>query len=118
MHQCGDRAVYKLGQPTRLKLCEFHQRLVGSCRRNRKICSMSGGVSETIWACCASSLSDSLTSGMAKRRAQKREDRWDASPRQEDSIFSSRERKRYACVAATFERPELLMLPGMAIVSC
>src|SRR5437016_7306552 len=117
MHQCGDRAVYKLGQPPRLKLCEFQQRLVGSCRRNRKSCSMSGEVSETIWACCASSLSDSFTSGMAKRTAQKREDRCDSALRQEDSIFSSRERKRDACAAATFERPDLLILLGLAIVT-
>src|SRR5438132_8195454 len=117
MHQCGDRAVYKLGQPTRLKLCEFQQRLVGSCRRNRKSCSMSGEVSETIWACCASSLSDSFTSGMAKRTAQKREDRCDSALRQEDSIFSSRERKRDACAVATFERPDLLILLGLAIVT-
>src|SRR5437016_12223362 len=117
MHQCGDRAVYKLGQPPRLKLCEFQQRLVGSCRRNRKSCSMSGEVSETIWACCASSLSDSFTSGMAKRTAQKREDRSDSALRQEDSIFSSRERKRDACAAATFERPDLLILLGLAIVT-
>ena len=78
---------------------------------------MSGEVSETIWACCASSLSDSFTSGMAKRTAQKREDRCDSALRQEDSIFSSRERKRDACAAATFERPDLLILLGLAIVT-
>src|SRR5215470_14398575 len=40
---------------------------------------------------------DSLATGMAKRTAQKRKDRRDSGLRQEDSIFSSRERKRDAC---------------------
>src|SRR5207249_3956913 len=76
---------------------------------------------------CASNLSDSLASGMAKRTAQKREDRRDSAPRQEDSIFSSRERKlataspsgggRDACATATFERPDLLILVGLVIVT-
>src|ERR1700745_3498541 len=64
---------------------------------------------------------------MAKRTAQKRKDRRDSAPRQEDSIFSSRERKlasgspsgggRDACATATFERPDLLILLGLAIVT-
>src|SRR6266496_3977758 len=64
---------------------------------------------------------------MAKRTAQKREDRRDSAPRQEDSIFSSRERKlaraspsgggRDACATATFERPDLLILLGLVIVT-
>jgi Flp pilus assembly protein TadD len=62
-------------------------------------------------------LSDSLAKGMAKRTAQKTEDRRDSAPRQEDSIFSSRERKRDACATATFERLDLLILLGLAIVT-
>src|SRR5262245_57022461 len=54
---------------------------------------------------------------MAKRTAQKRKDRRDSGPRQEDSIFSSRERKRDACATTTFERPDLLILLGLAIVT-
>ncbi len=64
---------------------------------------------------------------MAKRMAQKRKDRRDSAPRQEDSIFSSRERKlataslfgggRDACATMTFERPDLLILLGLAIVA-
>ncbi len=54
---------------------------------------------------------------MAKRIAQKRKDRRDSAPRQEDSIFSSRERKRDSCATATFERPDLLILLGLAIVT-
>jgi tetratricopeptide (TPR) repeat protein len=54
---------------------------------------------------------------MAKRTAQKREDRRGSAPRQEDSIFSSRERKRDACATATFEPPDLLILLGLVIVS-
>ena len=64
---------------------------------------------------------------MAKRTAEKREDRRDSAPRQEDSIFSSRERKlataspsgggRDACATTTFERPDLLILFGLAIVT-
>src|SRR5882672_8862293 len=54
---------------------------------------------------------------MAKRTAQKRKDRRVSAPRQEDSNFSSRERKRDACATATFERPDLLILLGLAIVT-
>ena len=64
---------------------------------------------------------------MAKQTAQKRKDRRDSAPRQEDSIFSSRERKlataspsgggRDACATATFERPDLLILLGLAVVT-
>src|SRR6478672_11485475 len=42
---------------------------------------------------------------MAKRIAQERKDRCDPGPRQEDSIFSSRERKREACATVTFDDP-------------
>src|SRR5215471_11202698 len=54
---------------------------------------------------------------MAKRTAQKREDPRVSAPRQEDSIFSSRERKRDACATITFERPDLLILLGLAAVT-
>src|SRR6266478_9272684 len=54
---------------------------------------------------------------MAKRTAQKRENRRDSAPRQEDSIFSSRERKRDACATTTFERPDVLILLGLAVVT-
>src|SRR5262245_16193755 len=54
---------------------------------------------------------------MAKPTAQKRKDRRDSGPRQEDSIFSSRERGRDACATTTFERPDLLILLGLAVVT-
>jgi tetratricopeptide (TPR) repeat protein len=64
---------------------------------------------------------------MAKRIAQKRKDRSDSAPRQEDSFFSSRERKlataspsgggRDACATTTFERSDLLILLGLAVVT-
>jgi protein O-mannosyl-transferase len=54
---------------------------------------------------------------MAKRTAQKRKDRRVAAPRQEDSIFGSRERKRDACATTTFERPDFLILLGLAVVT-
>src|SRR5438876_2149168 len=64
---------------------------------------------------------------MAKRTAQKREDRRVSARRQEDSIFSSRERKlataspsgggRDACATTTFERSDLLILLGLAVVT-
>jgi protein O-mannosyl-transferase len=54
---------------------------------------------------------------MSERTAPKREDRRDSAPRQEDSIFSSRERKRDACATTTFERPDLLILLGLAVVT-
>jgi protein O-mannosyl-transferase len=64
---------------------------------------------------------------MAKRNAQKRKDRHDSAPRQEDSIFSSRERKlatvspsgggRDACATMTLERSDLLILLGLAVVT-
>jgi len=64
---------------------------------------------------------------MAKRTAQKRKDRRVAAPRPEDSIFSSRERKlataspsgggRDACATTTFERPDLLIVFGLAVVT-
>jgi tetratricopeptide (TPR) repeat protein len=64
---------------------------------------------------------------MTKRTAQNREDRRDSEPLQQDSIFSSRERKlataspsdggRHACATATFERSDLLILLGLAIVT-
>src|SRR6266568_4113901 len=54
---------------------------------------------------------------MAKRTAQKRKDRRVSAPRQEQSFFSSRERKRDACATATFERPDLLILLGLAVVT-
>ena len=71
---------------------------------------------------------------MAKRTAQKRKDRRDSAPRQEDSIFSSRERKLATaspsgggrdartragkqCATATFGRPDLLILVGLAVVT-
>ena len=84
-------------------------------------------ISETIWAFFAPNLSDSLAKGMAKRTAQKRKDRRVAAPRQEDSISSSRERKlataspsgggRDACATTTFERPDLLIVLGLAVVT-
>ena len=64
---------------------------------------------------------------MAKRTAQKRKDRRVAAPRQEDSSSSSRERKlasaspsgggRDACATRTLERPDLLILLGLAVVT-
>src|ERR1700747_879173 len=54
---------------------------------------------------------------MAKRTAQKQKDRRVAATRQEDSIFSSRERKRDAFATTTFERPDLLILLGLAVVT-
>src|SRR6476660_8130626 len=64
---------------------------------------------------------------MAKRTGQKRNDGRVAVPRQEDSFFSSRERKlataspsgggRDACATAPFERPDLLILLGLAVVT-
>jgi tetratricopeptide (TPR) repeat protein len=64
---------------------------------------------------------------MAKRTEQKREDQHDSAPRQEDSVFSSREAKlataspsgggRDACATATFERPDLIILLGLATVT-
>ena len=54
---------------------------------------------------------------MAKQTAQKRKDRRVSAPRQEDSIFSSRERKRDACATTTLERPDLLILLGLAVVT-
>src|SRR5256714_7379045 len=54
---------------------------------------------------------------MAKRTAQKREARRVSARRQEDSFFSSRERKRDACATTTFERCDLLILLGLAIVT-
>src|SRR5437660_8254880 len=54
---------------------------------------------------------------MAKRMAQKREDQRVSAPRQEHSIFSSPERKRDACATTTFERADLLILVGLAVVT-
>jgi tetratricopeptide (TPR) repeat protein len=64
---------------------------------------------------------------MTKRTAQNRNDRRVSGPRQEDCFFSSRERKlataspsgggRDACATTTFERPDLLILVGLAIVT-
>src|SRR6478672_11209915 len=64
---------------------------------------------------------------MAKQTAQKQKDRRVAAPRPEDSISSSRERKlataspsgggRDACAATTFERPDLLIVLGLAVVT-
>jgi protein O-mannosyl-transferase len=64
---------------------------------------------------------------MAKRTTQKRENRRVSTPRQGDSILSSRERKlamaspfgggRDACATATFERPDVLILLGLAVVT-
>jgi len=64
---------------------------------------------------------------MAKRTEQKSADRRVSAPRQEDSVFGSRERKlataspsdggRDACATATFERPDLLILLGLAVVT-
>src|SRR5215831_16621564 len=54
---------------------------------------------------------------MAKRTAQKREDRRVSAPRQEDSIFSSGNRKRGAYATMTFERPDLIILLGLAVVT-
>src|SRR5206468_12667178 len=65
---------------------------------------------------------------MAKRTAQKREDRRVSARRQEDSISSSREHKlataspsgggRDACATTTFKRSDLLILRGVAVVTC
>ena len=54
---------------------------------------------------------------MAKRTAQKQKDRCVSAPRQENSIFSSRERKRDACATTTFERRDILILLGLAVVT-
>jgi Tfp pilus assembly protein PilF len=64
---------------------------------------------------------------MAKRNAQKRKNRHDSAPRQEDSIFSLGKRKlataspsgggRDACATTTFERPDVLILLGLAVVT-
>jgi len=54
---------------------------------------------------------------MGKRTAQKREGRRVSASRQEDSFSSSRERKRDACTTAIFERPDLLILLGLAVVT-
>jgi Flp pilus assembly protein TadD len=64
---------------------------------------------------------------MAKWTAQSREDRRVSAPRQEDSSFSSPERKlataspsgggRDACATTTFERRDLLILFGLAVVT-
>src|SRR6476646_7738166 len=64
---------------------------------------------------------------MAKQTAQKQKDRRVAAPRPEDSISSSPECKlataspsgggRDACATTTFERPDLLILLGLAIVT-
>jgi protein O-mannosyl-transferase len=72
-------------------------------------------------------LSDSLASCMDKPTAQIREERRDSVPSQEDSIFRSRERKlataspsggeRDASATATFERPDFLIVLGLAMVA-
>src|SRR4029450_619776 len=54
---------------------------------------------------------------MPKRKAQKREDRRVSAPRQKDSIFSSRERKRDACATVTLELADVLILLGLAVVT-
>jgi Flp pilus assembly protein TadD len=64
---------------------------------------------------------------MDKRKAQKRKAAGVTGARQEDSIFSSRERKlataspsgggRDACATPTFERADLLILLGLAVVT-
>src|SRR5438876_6402837 len=64
---------------------------------------------------------------MAKQTAKKREDRRVSAPQQEGSSFSSRERKlataspsgggRDACATITFERPDVLILLGLAVVT-
>ena len=54
---------------------------------------------------------------MAKPNAQEPENRHDSAPGQEDSVFSSGERKRDACATTTFERPDLLILLGLAVVT-
>jgi len=54
---------------------------------------------------------------MAKRTAQKRNDGRVSAPRQEASFFSVRERKRDACATTTFERPDLLIVLGLAVVT-
>jgi protein O-mannosyl-transferase len=64
---------------------------------------------------------------MDKRTAQKGEDRRDSATPQEDSIFGSRKRKlataspsdggRDACATITLERPDLLILLGLAMVT-
>src|SRR5437899_10603468 len=64
---------------------------------------------------------------MAKRTAQKREDRRVSARRQEDSSFSSRERKlataspsgggRDACATTAFERADLVIMLGLAVVT-
>src|SRR5215813_1844900 len=53
---------------------------------------------------------------MAKRTAQKRNQGRVSAPWQEDSFFSVRERKRDACATTTFERPDLLIVLGLAVV--
>src|SRR5262245_16278267 len=64
---------------------------------------------------------------MAKRTAQNRKDRRVSAPPQEDCFFSSGKRKlaaasasgggRDACATTTFERPDFLILLGLAIVT-
>jgi len=63
---------------------------------------------------------------MAKRTAQKPEDRRVSAPRQEDNsperkrdacATTTRERKRDACSTITFGRPDLLILFGLAVVT-
>ena len=64
---------------------------------------------------------------MAKRTAQDRKDQGDSAPRRENSLSSSRERKlataspsgggRDACATTTFERPDVLILLGLAVVT-
>src|SRR5438876_5910002 len=54
---------------------------------------------------------------MAKRSAQKRNDGRVSAPRQDDSFFDSRERNRDACATTTFERPDLLVILGLATVT-
>src|ERR1043166_2803423 len=54
---------------------------------------------------------------MAERTVQKRENRRVSTPRQENSVFGSHERKGDACATMTFERPDLLILLGLAVVT-
>src|SRR5262245_606209 len=64
---------------------------------------------------------------MAKRTAQNRKDRRVSAPPQEDCFFSSGKRKlaaasasgggRDACATTTFERPDFLILLGLAVVT-
>ena len=54
---------------------------------------------------------------MAKRTAQKGKDRHNSAPRQEASVFRSRERTREACATTTFERSDVLILVGLAVVT-